>query len=367
MRTFVSILTFLAGFVIALLTLFTVLGLGIHRQGASWAIASTATLLVFGPALVITGLKKWRQTFVFGLSSGIWSLFIFLSLPVYFPNERNEAFATGMSMVGIHIPQDQLPDEPNIAKAPKPKAVEEQTVVLAPPKPLEDHQIALPYEGEGRRLTVELAMQQGDKLIEMDMMLDTGATYTTLPRLVLATMGIHPNEDDPTITLQTANGERTAKLVLIDKLWLGDLAIHGVVVAVCDACASATTSGLLGLNVTGGYNLNIDADRREVVFSTRETFNRHLDIKPFVDISASVSRFYGGRVEVDTTIENHATRTIAFADVSIQCGKKEWVVSFDQLAPDSRKESQRALPTHDPCDSYQISLKRGFWEDPTPE
>jgi len=366
LRTFVSILTFLIGFVLSLLTLFTVLGLGIHRQGASWAIASTATLLVFGPALVITGLKKWRQTFIFGLSSSIWSLFIFVSLPVYFPNERNEAFITGMSMVGVHIPQDTLPREPNIATVPKPKAKEEPTVVLAPAPPLQDHQIALPYEGEGRRLTVELAMQQGDQLIEMDMMLDTGATYTTLPRLVLATLGIHPSEDDPSITLQTANGERTAKLVLIDKLWLGDLAIHGVVVAVCDACASATTTGLLGLNVTGGYNLNIDADRREVVFSTRASFNRHLDVKPFVDISASVSRFYGGRVEVDTTIENHASRTISFADVSIECDDKEWVVSFTQIEPDGRKESQRALPVHDPCDSYQISLKRGFWEDPAP-
>ena len=340
------------------------LGLGIHRQGASWAIASTATALVFGPALVITGIKKWLLKLRLRPLFGHMVFTCVFFLPVYFPNERNEAFATGMSMVGIRVPKDTLPEEPVMAKPPKPKAVEEPAVVLAPPPPLEDHQIALPYEGEGRRLTVELAMQHGEKLIEMDMMLDTGATYTTLPRLVLATLGIHPGEEDPSITLQTANGERTAKLVLIDKLWLGDLAIHGVVVAVCDACASATTTGLLGLNVTGGYNLNIDADRREVVFSTRESFNRHLDVKPFVDISASVSRFYGGRVEVDTTIENRALRAIAFADVSIQCEGTEWVVPFGAIAAGAQEESQRTLPAHEPCDSYQIGLKRGFWEDP---
>ena len=184
-------------------------------------------------------------------------------------------------------------------------------------------------------------MQHGEKLIEMDMMLDTGATYTTLPRLVLATLGF-TLRGGPKHYAANRQWRTHSEIVLIDKLWLGDLAIHGVVVAVCDACASATTTGLLGLNVTGGYNLNIDADRREVVFSTRESFNRHLDVKPFVDISASVSRFYGGRVEVDTTIENRAPRAIAFADVSIQCEGTEWVV------PRNRCTAQEESPTNAP-------------------
>jgi len=364
LKAILSLSTFLIGFAAAVITLFTLMGLGLHRHGASWAIAFTATLLVFGPALVIAGLRKKNQLLLFGLASGLWSVFLFFSLPVYFPSERNQALVTGLSTIGIHLTPESLPSEPIVARPIVPEAITSEAVVLEPAPVLAAHQIALPYEGQGRRLTVELAVEHGGKLLEMDMMLDTGATYTTLPRLLLATLGIHLTEEHPSITLQTANGERNAQLVLLDKLWLGDLAIEGVAIAVCDACASEQTTGLLGLNVTGGYNLNIDADRREVVFTTRKSFNRHLDIKPFVDIEAAVSRFQGGRVEVDATIQNKAPRPISKASVSIACKGQEWLIPFQELEPGITHETQRRLPRHDACDRYEIGLKSASWDQP---
>ena len=361
MKTFLSMITFLVGFTVSTIMLFTFMGLGLHRHGASWAIASTGTLLVFGPALVITGLRKKNQLMVFGLSSGIWSALLFFSLPVYFPGERNEALVTGAATIGIQLPETSLPSEPQISSPPIPEAVASVATELVAPTELQDHQIALPYEGQGRRLTVEIAVEHQDKLVEIDMMLDTGATYTTLPRLILATLGIPSSPKNPQIKLQTANGERTAELVLIDKLWLGDLAIEGVAIAICDACASEHTSGLLGLNVTGGYNLTIDADRKEVIFTTRKTYSRHLDIKPFIDIEASISRFQGGRIEVDAAIQNNGIRTIANASVSIACGKQEWLIPFQDIEPEILHETQRTLPKHQECEKYEIGLKSAAW------
>ena len=362
MKTLLSLITFLVGLSVSTIMLFTFMGLGLHRHGASWAIASTGTLLVFGPALVITGLRKKNQLFIFGLSSGLWSLLLFFSLPVYFPGERNQALVTGAATLGIELTETSLPSEPEISQPPMPEAVASVATEMKPPSDLEDHQIALSYEGQGRRLTVEIAVEHEKKLLEIDMMLDTGATYTTLPRLLLATLGIQSSPDNPRITLQTANGERTAELVLIDKLWLGDLPIEGVAIAICDACASEHTSGLLGLNVTGGYNLTIDADRREVIFTTRKAYSRHLDIKPFIDIEASISRYQGGRIEVDAEVQNNGNRTIAEAAVSITCEGQEWLIPFQDVEPGILHETQRALPKHEACEKYEIGLKSASWK-----
>jgi hypothetical protein len=369
LKTFFSLFTFILGFGFSLLPLFAMLGLGLHRHAPSWAISATATLLIFGPALLVTGLVKQDRLMVFGATVGIWSIGIFFGLPIYFPGERQQAVVTGMSLVGFdenwealaRKMADRLPPEPEVAEPELPEAILAPSVASPGPLALAPHQIALPYEGEGRRLTVELAIEHNRHIVEIDMMLDTGATYTTLPLPLLKRLGVTPSPDDPQITLQTANGSRDAQLILLDRLWLGDLAIDGVVVATCDSCASQDTSGLLGLNVTGGYNLNIDADRREVVFTTRQTNNRQLDIKPFVDIRATVSKFQGGRVEVETEITNAGPRGIHEGQLSIHCKKQKWMVPFTRLETGDTQTNAARLPSHDPCDQYQVGLHEASW------
>ena len=77
-------------------------------------------------------------------------------------------------------------------------------------------------------------------------MLDTGATYTTLPSGVLLRLGRMPPTEAPRLTLNTANGERSAQVVLVDRVWLGDLHLDGVAVTSCEDCASSDNAGLLG-------------------------------------------------------------------------------------------------------------------------
>lgn len=341
------------------------IGLGMHRHGTPWAISLSATLLLFGPPLAVGGARATHRAGWTAAASCVWSTLLLLILPVYFPGERRSAVATGLAVVGLgdlaRALADHLPDEPIVALPEVPEAATPLEAPALAPLTLEDHQIALPYEGEGRRLAVPVVFEHGGVTLDVEMMLDTGATYTTLPAAALATLGIHPGPDDPVVELQTANGPREASVVLVDEVWLGDIAVTGVAVATCEACAFSDTTGLLGLNVTGGFNMTIDADRREVVFSRRATVERRLDVRQFVDLSATFTTWPGGRVEIDVRLQNRASRDIAFATAEVACRDRTWEVPLGPVAAGAPARARRRLPAHEPCTQYGIGLASAAW------
>ena len=193
------------------------------------------------------------------------------------------------------------------------------------------------------------------------MMLDTGATYTTLPMRLVRRLGIEVSSNAPVLELHTANGKRTAQVVLVDRVWLGDLRLDGVALTICDDCASDDTAGLLGLNVSASYNMSIDSDRKEVAFSLRHDLNRKLDVKPFVELDASFIRYPGNRIEVKVELDNFSPRSIDEARALILCRDERWVMALQNVAPYKRDEIRRRLPEHDPCESYQVSLEQALW------
>lgn len=370
MRPIVKIAIVAAGILPGGVAYAAMLGLGLHRHAPPWVISLSATLLVFGPPLVAAAMAPRGRMPLFGCLMGLWSLGILSAIPVYFPGERARAVVTGMSVVSAvpaweNVAQavaHTLPLEPQLAEPELPAATALVEQALPPAAPLEPGQIALPYEGAGRRLSVPVTFEQGGRFIEREMMLDTGATYTTLPLSVLEQLGAKPLPEHPTIVLHTANGEREAQVVLIDSLWLGDLQIRGVAVATCEACASPDTVGLLGLNVSGNFNLMIDADRREVVFTTRESQNRRLDVTPFTELSASLSRYPGGRMEVEVQLQNRADRAIPAASAEIRCDESSWTVDFPEgVAARAETSVRRRLPDHEACERYQVALLSANW------
>ena len=147
-----------------------------------------------------------------------WTLAGLAVLPVYFPGERRDAVSAGLSLLMgsagwedfAERVADSLPEEPELAAPELAQAVEVVPAPLPPARDLLDHEIVLPYEGEGRNLAIPVVFQRGDVELEVLMMLDTGATYTTLPTDVLAKLGLSERPDDPVLRLHTANGERDA-------------------------------------------------------------------------------------------------------------------------------------------------------------
>lgn len=254
-----------------------------------------------------------------------------------------------------------LPGEPTLSRPELPEAAVATVPDAPPPAPLSATEIALPYEGEGRRLSVPVVFEHDGKTLEVYMMLDTGATYTTLPSRILDELGIPHGDEAPVIRLHTANGERDARVALADRVWLGDLAIDGVSIATCDPCEGSDTVGLLGLNVAGGFNLTIDADRREVIFLQREAYDRHLDIKPHSELDATFTRYPGGRIEVEVRFENRSRRRVDEAVAAVACGEERWRVTLSDIAPGAEATTQRRLPDHPACPTYAISLESARW------
>jgi len=367
MQRLVVSLVLLAAVVVSLVPFLAWVGLGVHRHASPVAVAMAAMLLVYVPPLVSVLSRPRDRAIGLAVALSAWSFAMFAILPVYFPGERRQAVATGLGIVGLgrdQLPQRlaaNLPDEPAMATPEMAEA--EPIAVRGPPPgtPLTDDQIALPYEGEGRRLSVPVIFGNGGKELELEMMFDTGATYTTLSTEVLRKLGVVLGEEDPRIRLHTANGDRDTSVVLLDHVWLGDLRIDGVAIAVCDDCASADNGGLLGLNVAGGFNVAIDADRREVVFTRRATFDRKLDIKPFSDLSATFTRYPGGRVEVSVKLENRSRRPVRSGLASVKCADDVWTVEIGSIAPGETGNTRRKLPEHETCEEYEIALHEASW------
>ena len=170
-----------------------------------------------------------------------------------------------------------------------------------------------------------------------------------------------PPPGAPVLTLNTANGPRDAEVTVVDRVWLGDLSLEGVAITGCEDCASSDASGLLGLNVAGAFNITIDADRREVVFSLRERHDRNLDVRPFTDLDGRFVRYPGGWVELSLDVANRGPRPILRAETKVACGDEAWIVDVSDVPAGETRLVTRRLPVHRGCDGYRLSLERAWW------
>ncbi len=347
----------------SLLAYAAAIGLGLHRHGNPWAVSIGATVAVFLPPLMVALVAR-RRAWAFVTTAALWSVVGWAMLPLYFPGERREAVSAGLAVLlgGAGFADyasglaERLPDEPALAAPEIPPAEEWVQPALPPGRAVMDHEIVLPYEGEGRNLAIPVVFEHDGREVEVMMMLDTGATYTTLPTAILADLGREPGPGDPTLTLHTANGEREARVVGIEHVWLGDLRLDEVAVATCDVCRSHDTVGLLGLNVAGGFNVAIDADRREVTFTRRDAHDRKLDAKPWIDLSGRFARYPGGRVEVTIALINHKDRPLSAVSAQIRCEDRRWTVDLGAVDAGEERTVIRKLPRHEPCEAYVIAL-----------
>jgi hypothetical protein len=354
----------LTGGLCALVPFLALLGLGVHRHADPMASTLAAMALVWMPALAVgfSASEERRVPFA-GMSLIVWSLSLFTALPVYFPGERRDALLTGLAITGIggDYAAANVPADPQLASPQLEVAEPIVAIDHAPAFPTDEDALVLPYEGMGRRMAVPVVFRQGGDEIELTMMFDTGATYTTLSTATLARLGIVAGPTNPQIELHTANGIRQSRLVLVDEVWLGNLRVPNVAIATCDACESDSASGLLGLNVSGAFNLQIDADRQEVVFHPRERFDRRIDIKPFTVLGASFTRYPGGRVEVAVDFENNSPNPIDEAKAVVSCDSGEWQVDLGPVLAGQTNTIDKRLPSHDDCASYQIDLHEAHW------
>lgn len=182
----------------------------------------------------------------------------------------------------------------------------------APAAPLEG--LYVNFDPNTTGITVPATLMGPDGVREVSYLFDTGATFTTITPKLAAQLGIDVRRDAPTQSFNTAKGKTETPMVFLDALTLGDVTIEGVLVSICDTCATEKTEGLLGLNVTRNFVVEMDYQREQMHLDPRnfsEDGNRGFDIRHVVDLSLAGSpEIYRGYIAWTLQIENKASRDI---------------------------------------------------------
>lgn len=173
------------------------------------------------------------------------------------------------------------------------------------------------------------------------MLLDTGATYTTLTPWFAKKIGANPPVGGPTSTFRTANGEMVAPFGTIGSFKLGGAQVGPVTFSLCESCGEENASregkkivGLLGMNVLGRYRMQMEGGVLELV-EGRSHENRRVDVAPWLELvkARPRSRTRTSRSELvwelDVEIANRSKHTIKDVRLGILCETRAGVVMLN--------------------------------------
>ena len=355
-------------------------GIGLTRQLSGEAALAVGLLLIVLPALGLARLLGGRATGL-GASVWVWSLVVLLCLPLYFPDERVDATARGLRLMAAPVgprgaerlsrlgaglvgslmsEPDRLPEATRLRR----KDAADASLARSEARGANAERVTvLRYEGDGTSMHVPVFFDGPVYGEEFAMVFDTGATYTTLNREALAAIEVEVPPDAPTVTLRTAAGDALAQLVLVDAAWLGDEMVDWVTVAVCEPCAGRGVAGLLGLNVTGQFEVGLQHDRKQIELrrlSGRE--NRKLDIGQWLELESRVRHWRDGRVEIEVKGTNRAPAEVSRAQVEVACPGGRFAVEFEEIPARASATTRMSLPHETDCSGYRIDLLGGSWE-----
>lgn len=357
----------------------TMQGIGLRRELAPWEATLGAALLSILPALGISGIfRHHRAALVAGL--WLWPVTLLIGLPRWLPGERGPGLAEGMAWAAMPFGEtaastagragarlaELLGSDRELPMEITPIATVElrpegETPDERPPRS-EPGRIVLPYEGGGHSLRVLVTFDGPDFSEELPVLFDTGATFTTLDRGALQKLGVEIPADAPTARFQTANGQVESPMVLLDRIWLGDRAIDGVTVAVCDDCSQESTVGLLGLNVTNQFRVEVDHEAQEIVLeATPGVGDRHLDITHWLSIEGRATRWPTGRVVVELTARNTSIRDVDEAVVEVECPDRSFAVTLTSVPAGGQQSTRFELPRGTDCAEYRLVPRSGRW------
>jgi len=219
--------------------------------------------------------------------------------------------------------------------------------------------------GHSGSIILPVRIFNGDHVVTARMLFDTGATYTTLTRDILAQLGISISSQSPRIVTQTANGSVERRLVTVDAIAVGMAEVRtGLTIGACEDCGNGDIAGLLGLNFSRHFKVMVDHEKHELKLAPKfvEPSNAY-DIRPFLDLEASRAQRRGEHFEIDVTVTNRSERNIVDATISAVIGKRERRLSTDVPSIPAGATLQIPISGNlwisDP--SYRLELSQATW------
>lgn len=367
------------------------LGIGLERNLPSQGALLGALLLTLLPMLGLASpIRRGPSPAVLGFAGWCWSALLLLALPMYFPGELSgsvhagvswvtapagEDVATGFadscaSIVMFVVPTDAAPPTADELAVVDEEPREPRSEPIKEAVPVGDinedggptGRVVLPYEGGGRSMRVPVTFQGSRGPVSHTMLFDTGATLTTLSRDALAGVGLGVPPDAPVVTLQTANGQVEAPLVLVEGVSLGAETVDWTTVALCDLCAEGGVTGLLGLNVTGLFQVALDHEEREIDMTLRSrVVDRFADVVHWVELDSTAKVWTDGRIEVEVTAENRARAGVEALSIEVACSSRSFAVDLDSVPANASRTTQVSLPRGTDCREYRVMLRQGRW------
>jgi clan AA aspartic protease (TIGR02281 family) len=215
----------------------------------------------------------------------------------------------------------------------------------------EEDLVVLPYEGTRSSMRLPVLLELDNREAEIELIFDTGATLTALNPDQIDALGHRVPDTAPQITLQTANGRRQAALILLDRIWLGGFPVENVTASVCEGCGSL---GLLGLNVSGNFRVEVDQGAQELIFRPEVRPDRLLDVKHWLSIQYGL---LDGLIRLQ--VLNKAPALVESVSIELRCGSEAETVQLSALEPGEQR--QQDVPVGFSCNNLDITLLSAHW------
>lgn len=349
------------------------------RPGTVGVIAVTNLLLVLGPALLLPGTTAarlgrdgaWWVESIARLAGGSEQSIVvrgagrtFRWLAGLLPAEAHDGPTT------VSAPSDGRPsgtDGGPVEPAPDVSAPTPQPdLSLAPARP---GQVQVRFERRGSAVVIPVVLHGPSGDLSVKMLLDTGATLTTLNEATLRRLGLFVSTSDPTIETHTANGTVRRAITVIDGVTLGVARLAGgKTVAVCDPCARGDVVGLLGLNVLQQFKVTLDDEAGVLLLRPHRSGNPKgdlADIQPFIQFTGATGTWSGPMLTVTATLHNSSPRALRHVKIVAQMHQgtevgKVWGELRDVPAHGSAAVRLQGLSAVK-SSSFQLLLERADW------
>lgn len=163
----------------------------------------------------------------------------------------------------------------------------------------------------GREIMLNAKLSKGRRTRKLAMMLDTGASLSTIDRATARRLGVKLPATPITVELQTAAGPRSFPVAVLDRIRLGRADLRHVTVALCDPCAQPGLHGLIGLNFTHHFVTTIDHKKRHLSLRRQGgSTNRISDVEPFVLLSDVNGAAEQNQFTITGKAHNRGPRTV---------------------------------------------------------
>ncbi len=229
----------------------------------------------------------------------------------------------------------------------------------------------VPFTFEQGSISVDVELHAPGKTLDVRMVLDTGASLTTISPDTAMRLGISPGPGSPLLNVMTASGEASYPLVMISSLKVGGKSVGPLAVAVCEPCAVNNKVGLLGLNFTQHFQMIIDNKTSRIRIREVDSWVDQKDeVEPFLQVMNLVGQEQGDLLNLHARMGNRAPfgmQDLVFEVTLVDASERVLNtrrINVEKLHAGENRDFSVAIAAHPDTAAFRIQLQQAFWSTP---